>query len=132
MPNTSEAHRFRIGNFHPTLLRILARKAAASPRKLHRKNRYTANSVNRELLSWCACLSLSVLYCLAILLLTRSWTSNRTRGPAAEIATPSCRQYRKLLGTASRKFSSVFICKMRHFVSAGRQFPKTGPDFEAD
>ena len=104
MPNASEAHRFRIDNFHPTLLRILARRAAASPGKLHRKNRYTANSVNRELSSWCACLSLSVLYCLAILLLTRCMDIEPNPGPSGR----DCRDCNTFMQTVQEAIENRF------------------------
>ena len=81
MPNSSEAHRFGIGNFYPTLLRILDRKAAASTRKLHGKSQYTAACVNCELSSWIMCVSLSVLYCLTVLLLTRCMDVDQNPGP---------------------------------------------------
>ncbi len=107
MPNTSEAHRFKIGNFHPTLLRILARKAAAIPGKLHRKNRYTANSVNRELSSWCACLSLSVLYCLAILLLTRCMDIEPNPGPCGGV----CDTFMQTVQEAiENRFTQILQC----------------------
>ena len=81
MPNSSEAHRFEIGHFYPTLLRILDRKAAASTRKLHGKSQYTAACVNCELSSWIMCVSLSVLYCLTVLLLTRCMDVDQNPGP---------------------------------------------------
>ena len=84
MPSTSEAHRTSIGSFHPTLLHILERKAKAKTDAagLHTKMRRhkTANAMC-ELLSWLVCVSLSVVYFLSLLLLTRCMDVEKNPGP---------------------------------------------------
>ena len=84
MPSTSETHRTSIGLFHPTLLHILERKAKAKTdgAGLHtKKRRHKTANAKCELLSWLVCVSLSVVYFLSLLLLTRCMDVEKNPGP---------------------------------------------------
>ena len=84
MRSTSEAHRTSMGLFHPTLLHIVERKAKEQTdgAGLHtKKRRHKTANAKCELLSWLVCVSLSVVYSLSLLLLTRCMDVETNPGP---------------------------------------------------
>ena len=68
MPTTTEAHRASIGPICPVLVRIFNRKRRNSDPNRRRSQKC---STNKELTNWFVCMTLSVLYCLFVLLLTQ-------------------------------------------------------------
>lgn len=110
MPSTSEAHRTSIGLFHPTLLHILERKTKAKTDAagLHTKMRRhkTANAMC-ELLSWLVCVSLSVVYFLSLLLLTRCMDVEKNPGPNENDWAAFMPMLQKGI---ERRFSQIIYC----------------------
>ena len=85
MPTTSETHRIRIGIFQPILMHILRRKCAETYRgSKPGKRKHTAANIKGELFSWTACVSLSLAYCLTVLLLTTFGCVEKQPGPNTE------------------------------------------------
>ena len=122
MPNSSEAHQIGIGNFYPALLRILDRKAAASARKLHGKSQYTAACVNCEFSSWIMCVSLSVLYCLTALLLTRCMDVEQNPGTCDG----NCRAFMQAAEeTIDTRFMQILHCVHQQSVTLSRRMDES-------
>ena len=88
MPSTTEAHRAATGTFYPILMLILGRKECECSSSRHKtKLRHTASCLKSELFSWFAVVSLSVLYCLSVLLLTRCMDVETNPGPCGNDCT---------------------------------------------
>ena len=82
MPDSSEAHRTSIGVFYLTLIHILERKSSTRKGKAYnKKQRSRTSGKNCELFSWLACVSLSLLYFLSLLLLTTCMDVELNPGP---------------------------------------------------
>ena len=122
MPNSSEAHQIGLGHFYPTLLRILDRKAAASTRKLHGKSQYTAACVNSELSSWNMRVSLSVLYCLTVLLLTRCMDVEQNPGPCDGNCSTFMQAAQETIAT---RFTKILHCVHHQSATLSRQMDES-------
>ena len=81
MPTTTEAHRASIGLFYPILVRIFNRKRRNSdPNRRHSQK----CSTKKEFTNWSVCMTLSVLYCLFVLLLTQCMDVEKNPGPGPD------------------------------------------------
>ena len=81
MPTTTEAHRASIGLFYPVLVQIFNRKRRNSdPNRRHSQK----CSTKKELTNWFVCMTLSVLYCLFVLLLTQCMDVEKNPGPGPD------------------------------------------------
>jgi hypothetical protein len=81
MPTTAEAHRTCTGTFHPILLSILKNKTEKYTGHAKQMNHRRVKNVLSELFSWIVCVSLSVLYCVSVLLLARCMDVELNPGP---------------------------------------------------
>ena len=81
MPTTTEAHRASTGLFYPVLVRIFNRKRRNSdPNRRHSQN----CSTTKELTNWFVRMTLSVVYCLFVLLLTQCMDVEKNPGPGPD------------------------------------------------
>ena len=81
MPTTTEAHRASVGFFYPVLVPIFNRKRRHSdPNRRHSQK----CSTKKEFTNWFVCMTLSVLYCLFVLLLTQCMDVEKNPGPGPD------------------------------------------------
>ena len=78
MPITADDHCARIGLFGPVLMQISRRKRKTSNRSRRHTQRCAAR---QELTKWLTCVTLSVLYCLFVVLLTKCMDVEKNPGP---------------------------------------------------
>ena len=106
MPNSSEARRIITEVFHPTLLHTSEGKASAHAGDvgLHTKKRrhWTVNA-KCQLLSWLVYVSLTVVYFLLLLLLTRCIDVELTQGRMKTIVLLSWKSFKTALKDVPRK-----------------------------
>ena len=101
MPSTAEAHRACIGLFYPVLMQIFIRKRL--PSKSSRR-RSLKCSTKKELTTWIACVTLSMLYCLFVLLLTKCMDVEKNPGPGMEYGYS---MVQNLQADMERRFSQI-------------------------
>lgn len=108
MPDSSEAHRTSTGVFYSTLIHILERKSSTRNGKAYNKKQRTRTSgKNCELFSWLACVSLSLLYFLSLLLLTNCMDVELNPGPD----THSCATFmEKAQENIEMRFQQILQC----------------------
>ena len=116
MPNTAEAHRISTGIFHPTLLCILRRKSDIIAGRSHNKYRRTKCSPMGELFSWLSCVSLSVIYCVSVLLLTRCMDVELNPGPVGGDNFTERTQ-----DSHERRFAQILHCLQSQAMGLSRQ-----------
>ena len=90
--------------------------------KQHGRRKYTVGCVNCELFSWTVCVSLSVLYCLSVLLLTRCMDVELNPGPCDG----NCSTFMQAAQeNTDIRFSQILHCLHQQSVTLSRQMEES-------